>query len=411
MKVRRLRIELGEIEVVLAKHPAIRESIVVLHEESESRKVLVAYIVPRILEATITEQVQQYLYEQLPHYMVPTKVVMLKAFPLTPTGKIDRKALPAPTAPDHREPTFAAPRSELEYTLTTIWQQVLGCKQVSINDNFFALGGDSILSMQIIARARQTRLQLTPKQLFQYQTIAQLAAVARKIVAAPDEHLETSGPVLLTPIQHWFFQQHLPQPQHFNQAVLLQVPASWRLHHLQQVVDAWFVQHDALRLRYERTEQGWQQRLTSVVEAGVVVVLYVDLIRIEAGSQDGAIERVANRVQASLDLQKGPLLRVILFTLGNGQAARLLVVIHHLAVDGVSWRVLLADLQIAMTQLQGKKPIVMPARTTSFQRWAEHLQKLAQSAFDKDRAYWLTVAQIPTGPLPLDKLEELQRIR
>jgi natural product biosynthesis luciferase-like monooxygenase protein/amino acid adenylation domain-containing protein/non-ribosomal peptide synthase protein (TIGR01720 family) len=444
VKLRGFRIELGEIEATLRAYPGLQDAVVMLREENDARKVLVAYVVPTAspLEAHVRESLvperelreatvgaglapalQEYLREQLPDYMIPARVVFLETIPLTPNGKVDRNALP--TISERRESTFVAPRSETERTLATIWQQVLRVRtRVSIHDNFFALGGDSILSMQIIARARQAGLgKLTPKQLFQHQTIAQLATVvepvepvgsrtgASPVPMAPDrwqQEAEASGPVPLTPIQRWFFEQDLPQPQHFNQALMLQVPSNWQLQHLQQVVDGWLMRHDALRLRYERTGADWHQWLVSVEEAGSVPVEHSDLTRIAPDEQASAIEEIANRVQASLHLKLGPLLRVVLFELRHGQPARLLIVIHHLAIDGVSWRVLLEDLQQAMkgvssfTTLCTDEPIALPARTAPFQSWAEHVQTLGQSVLQKDRTYWLKAAQIATISLPLD---------
>jgi amino acid adenylation domain-containing protein/non-ribosomal peptide synthase protein (TIGR01720 family) len=465
IKLHGFRIELGEIEATLQAHPAVQEAVVVLREERQdkdktqplqllsAKKYLIAYVVPAAasLEAPDLEfftavgvgaasALQGYLREQLPEYMVPTSVVFLETMPLTPNGKVDRKALPSPSEHSHHESTFVAPREPVEQTLAAIWQRVLGRgTQVGIHDNFFALGGDSILSLQIIARARQAGLELTSKQIFQHQTIAQLAMVAgplepvgsrvgaSPVPTAPDrwQQAEVIGPVLLTPIQHWFFEQDLPQSQHFNQSVMLQVPATWQRQRLQQVVDAWLIHHDALRLRYEYTEVGWQQRLVSVAEAGRITISHVDLTQIKASEQARTIEDEASRVQASLDLKLGPLLRMVLFELGHGRASRLFIVIHHLAVDGVSWRVLLSDMQMIMegvssfTTLRKGEPTIgdralltTATQTVSFQHWAEHLQVLAQSALlRKEQAYWLRVAQASTAPLPIEQAHRLHDCR
>ncbi|TMC21727.1 MAG: amino acid adenylation domain-containing protein [Chloroflexi bacterium] len=462
IKLHGFRIEIGEIEATLQAHPAVQEAAVILREEGQDRdealslqplsakKYLIAYVVPAAASreagsrgvapggvsgvfpdlsspptpevgaqknlplkeqeswAEATSALQGYLREQLPEYMVPTHIVFLEALPLTANGKVDRKALPVPTTLGRNELTFVAAREPVERTLAAIWEQVLGVRtQVGLHDNFFALGGDSILSMLIVARARQAGLRkLTLKQLFQYPTIAELATVAGPLEEAYElsgEQAEVTGPVPLTPIQHWFFEQDLLQPQHFNQSVMLQVPASWKLQPLQQILDSLLIRHDVLRLRYEHTETGWQQRLVSVAEAGSVTIERLDLTQIAASQHAERIADRANRIQASLDVQLGPLLRVVLFELGNGKPARLLIVIHHLAIDGVSWRVLLEDLQLAMAQLQRDEPIALPAKTVSFQRWAEHLQELAQSApLQKERAYWLRVAQVSTVSLPRD---------
>src|SRR5436305_7074720 len=291
---------------------------------------LVAYIdnTNVVVKNSQGTDLQEHLCERLPNYMVPANVVFLESLPLTPNGKVDRKALEqgiwsaqgtgqgqalsAPTALGSHESTFVAPREPVEHILTTIWQQVLRVRtQVGIHDNFFILGGDSILSLQIIARARQAGLELTPKQLFQHQTIAQLAKVvvpkaSPPVPTAPYPQEEVIGPVPLTPIQHWFFEQNLPQPQHFSQFVVLQVPTMgtglapvyvptapvcW---HFQHTLDAWLVQHDVLRLRYECTETGWQQRLVSSAEAGTVPFEYIDLTQIGASEQASLVEQIAN---------------------------------------------------------------------------------------------------------------------
>jgi non-ribosomal peptide synthase protein (TIGR01720 family) len=349
--------------------------------------------------------------------MLPSSVVELPTLPLTPNGKVDRKALTVmDLAPITQNAGGELADTPLQELLVSIWKEVLHLPQVSIYDNFFALGGDSILSMQVIARARLAGWHLTPKQLFQHQTIAQLATVAEPLGKAhPSEQAqeaEGTGAVPLTPIQHWFFAQDLPQPQHFNQAVLLQVPSSWNQRHLRQVVNAWLLRHAALRLRYERTETGWQQQLVSDTEAGTVTVERRDLTQIAPTEQQSRIEEVASSVQASLDLQHGPLLRLVLFELGNEQASRLLIAIHHLAVDGVSWRILLSEMQVAMNQLSLGEPIVLPATSASFQRWAEQVHQLAQSTLvQKERAYWLRAAQVPTVSLPVGQAHRLHDCR
>ena len=172
---------------------------------------------------------RRFLQERLPEYMVPAAFVLLERLPLTPNGKVDRRALPAPgPARPQLEATYVAPRTAVEAQLAAIWAQVLGLEQVGIDDNFFELGGDSILSIQVIARATQAGLQLTLKQLFQQQTIAALAAVAGTTPTIVAEQGVVQGPVPLTPVQQWFFEQDLVDPHHFNQALLLEVRQALR---------------------------------------------------------------------------------------------------------------------------------------------------------------------------------------
>src|SRR5918992_2510285 len=281
------------------------------------------------------EALRGYLQGKLPPYMVPSAFVVLEALPLTPNGKVDRKALPAPEW-GGAEGAYEAPGTPTEELLVGIWAEVLGQERVGRQDNFFALGGDSILSIQVISRAKQAGLQLTPRQLFQHQSIAELAAVAGVGPGLEAEKGVVSGGVPLTPIQRWFFEQGLPEPQHFNQSVLLEVGAELEPERVQRVVRELLVQHDALRLRFSPAGGQWRQ-VNAGLDEGVSFGV-VDLSGLAEEAQPGVVEAVAAAQQGSLNLEVGPLLRVVLFQLGVERPGRLLLGGHHLAVDGGSWR-------------------------------------------------------------------------
>lgn len=357
--------------------------------------------VQRKLAANLVPQLRHYLEEKLPDYMLPAAFVILKNLPLTSNGKVDRKALPEPGTARPDLPDFVSPRTAIEAQLAEIWSQVLGLEQVGIHDNFFELGGDSILSIQAIAKAKQAGIQLSPKQLFDYPTIAQLAAV---VSTTPDQQTEqgaVTGAVPLTPIQKWFFAQELLDSHHWNQAVLLQLRQKLEPALLAKAVQQLLIHHDTLRLRFECTASGWQQ--VNAAPDEVAPFSHIDLSAMPASEQLSAMEAAATQLQASLDLEKGPILRVALFDFGTKQPSRLLIVIHHLAVDGVSWRILLADLQTAYQQLSRGELISLPAKTTSFQGWAYRLQEYAQSLELKQQMnYWLTALQQPVSLLPVD---------
>jgi non-ribosomal peptide synthase protein (TIGR01720 family) len=348
------------------------------------------------------ELLHHFLKQQLPEYMVPSVLVLLEALPLTPNGKIDRRALPAP---DMARPEWSgalvSPRTPVEEQLAGIWADVLGLPQVGIHDNFFEVGGDSILSIQIIARANQAGLKLTPKQLFQHQTIAELAEVAGTGEANQAEQGLVTGEVLLTPIQRWFFEQELPQPHHWNQAMLLEVPPTLDMALLSQLVQQLLIHHDALRLRFVFSESGWQQ--VNALPDQVVPCTRVDLSALPEAEQRPALEAAAAELQASLNLSEGPLVRVALFDLGPNQPSRLLFVIHHLVVDGVSWRILLEDLQTGYQQLSHGEAMKLPPKTTSFQGWAQRLSEYAQSTvLEQELHYWLAQSRFWVAPLPMD---------
>ena len=403
VKLRGFRIELGEIETVLRRHSGIDEAVVLAREDKPGFKRLVAYVVRKSRNTPTVVQLQEHVKEQLPEYMLPSVLVMLEQLPLTPNGKVDRRALPAPEeAASERGPAYAAPRTEIERALAAIWQDVLRVERVGIYDNFFAYGGDSILSIQIVARARQVGLQLTPKQLFQAQTIAELASVIPATRStAHAEQGRAHGEVRLTPIQRWFFEQDLADRNHFNQSLLLRVPHELNVPLLRQAITHLLEHHDALRLRFTQQDGGWRQFYSA--SNGATLFTEIDLSGLDEEAQRLAIEAEASRSQRSLNLSEGPLLRVVLWKLGEGRANRLLIVAHHLVVDGVSWRILLEDLQCICEQLQRGEKVQLPLKTSSYKEWADRLHEYAQSqAVTAELPYWLTTTSHTAERLPVD---------
>lgn len=415
VKVRGYRIELGEIEAVLQRHPGVREAVVVVQEESRGAgaqaeegagyKRLVAYVIRSQEEVSGMSELRRFVKERLPDYMVPAVIVALNKLPLNPNGKVDRSALPAPEAVQLDEMEhYIAPRTPQEEMLAAIWAQVLRLERVGVHDNFFELGGDSILSMQIVTRARQAQMQITPKQIFQYQTIAELAAVADMASFTPIDSGPVVGTVALTPIQCWFFEQDLPALYHYNQARLLEGSPNLDAALLEEALTHMLRQHDALRLRFSRTEADWKQRNAGPDEKTARLFEQVDLSALPAEQQRQAVETTAAWFQTSLNLEHGPLLQAAFFHLGTDTPSRLLLIIHHLAVDGVSWRILLEDLETAYRQLARGEAVQLPAKTTSFQRWAEQLSAYAQSeTLLRETSYWLDEARQHISPVPRDE--------
>jgi amino acid adenylation domain-containing protein/non-ribosomal peptide synthase protein (TIGR01720 family) len=400
VKIHGFRIELGEIEAALLKHPGVSETAVIVQEDEPDNKRLVAYVVPKHKSAPTSSELRSFLLEWLPEYMVPSFFVQLKALPLTPNGKVNRQMLPAPDAsrPELKE-AYVPPRTPTEEKLANLWAEVLKVERVGIHDNFFELGGDSIISIQIVARAHQVGIEIAPKQLFENQTIAELAAVANLSQGVMAEQGRVTGSVPLTPIQHWFFEQNQPDSHHWNQAVLLQVKQALDPMLLQKALQRSLEHHDALRLRFVNAESGWEQINADFDR--MVPFQYLDLSALSPEQQKAAIEEAATELQTSLNLSEEPLMRVALFNLGDSQ--RLLIVIHHLVVDGVSWRILLEDLQTAYEQLSRGDAIALPSKTTSFKHWAEKLRDYAHSeAVGQEQDYWLAQAQTSVPRLPVD---------
>ncbi|MBV9788698.1 MAG: amino acid adenylation domain-containing protein, partial [Chloroflexi bacterium] len=403
VKIRGYRIEIGEVEAVLAQHEAVREAVVMARADNGSDLRLVAYLVTETDVTPTTEDLRQFMGAKLPAYMVPSAFVVLEALPLSANGKVDRKALPAPDQSNvAHAAAYAAPQNEVEQTLAQIWAEVLRVERVGIHDNFFALGGDSILSIQIIARANQAGLRLTPKQIFQHQTIAELATVADTAPAVVAEQGLVTGAVPLTPIQQHFFAQTLPNRRHFNQTMLLEAGEPLDPAALEQALQQLMLQHDALRLRFHEADSGWIQEHAAPVEQPILTV--IDLHAVPETERVAAIEAAASEIQTSLNLQDGPLFRAALFDLGPEQPQRLFLAVHHLAVDAVSWPILLEDVQAGYVQARKGMAITLPPKTTAFKQWAERLVEYAgSSALLGELPFWLSVAQRKVAALPVDR--------
>ena len=410
LKIRGFRIEPGEIEAVLGRHSGILESVVVIQEDkpgelvasAKTGKRLVAYLVSEGEVATSISELRSYLKEKLPDYMVPSTFVWLDALPRLPNGKVDRSRLPSSEqARFARDGVYVAPGSPRERMLADIWSQVLGVERVGVHDNFFQLGGDSILSIQVVARAHQSGLRLTTKHVFQHQTVAELAMVVQTPQATAPDQCPVNVPLPLTPIQKWFFDQEFTDSHHFNQGVLLQVREELHPSHLQSILERTISHHDALHLRFSREESGWRQVYRG--PSGKQWFSQVDLCGLAAAEQREVLEAAAASAQASLNLVDGPLLRVVLFNLAPHSPRRLLIVIHHLVVDVLSWRILLQDVQTAYDQSRSGQPIGLPAKTTAFTHWAQRLTEYAASdSWRQELQYWVARSVKNSSRLPRD---------
>ena len=408
VKIRGFRIELGEIEAALLQHPEIIQAAVNPWVDDQDNRRLAAYVVfAEAIEggefgtalspfSGVVEGLRSHLLQTLPDYMAPAVFVSLATLPLLPNGKLNRKALPTPIIDEAQDnDALSPPRTATEQQLVKIWQELLR-RPVGIHDNFFELGGDSILAIQSIAKAQQVGLYFSPRDLFQHSTIDQLAAVASQQVSTLAQQSPIVGPVPLTPIQHWFFEQRLQHPHHWNQSVLLTVRQTLQPELLTQALRQLMHHHDALRAVFQQTEAGWRQQYA---EPSDKVPLRV--VRKSVDDVAEAITATAATVQSSFDLSTGPLWQVVYFELETttGPERRLLMVCHHLLVDGLSWRILLGDLQALYQQFSQTGVAQLPPKTFSCQNWIERL-----AATDRQLAlsYWEKVAALSLPPLPQD---------
>ncbi|MGH3801879.1 MAG: condensation domain-containing protein, partial [Pseudonocardiaceae bacterium] len=320
--------------------------------------------------------------------------------PLNHSGKLDRHALPEPSQAIPAAAGYTAPRTDTERVLAQIWSDVLGADKVGAEDNFFQLGGDSILSIQVVSQARRAGLMMMPRDVFAYPTVALLAANVTAGPARVAEQGPVSGAVPLTPIQHWFFHTQPLDPQRFSQSVRLELTGELDQRCLRRALDAVLAHHDGLRMRFQYREGRWCQ---DNPPPGPVALLHQhDLSGVTDADQPRLMDHVIDQVYASFDLAEGPLLRAVLFTGGIQRRPVLFLAAHHLVVDGVSWRILVADLDTAYRQAVAGAAINLGPKTTSLRDWALRLaEHAAAGGCAEELGHWAAVGGDP--PLPTDR--------
>ena len=377
VKIRGYRIECGEVQAALAGLDGVDQAVVIAREDRPGDKRLVGYVTGTADPAGLRAA----LGERLPAYMVPAAVVVLEALPLTVNGKLDTRALPAPEYTDADR--YRAPANAVEEILAGIYAQVLGLERVGVEESFFELGGDSILSMQVVARARAAGVLCRPRDVFVEQTVARLARVAGVADGATGVVDEGVGAVVATPIMCWLAGVEGPVEQ-FNQTMLVQAPAGVTEADVVVVLQALLDRHAMLRLRVaDDGAGGWS---LWVPEAGSV----------DAGGCVHAVEVLSDEALVGARSRLNPAAGVMLSALWVASTGQLVLIIHHLAVDGVSWRIVLEDLNIAWAQHRGGQPVVLPAGGTSFGRWSLLLQEYARRPDVVDLAgVWRQVAGVP----------------
>ena len=380
VKVRGFRIEPGEIAAALLRQGGVAQAAVVAREDAGAGgKRLVGYVVAAAGRGLEPERLRAALAAELPDHMVPGAIVVLEALPLTANGKLDRRALPAP---DLTPAVVRGPRNPVEEVLCGLYAEVLGLARVGIDDNFFALGGDSIMSIQLVNRARKAGLEITPRAVFQHQAVAALAAVARLIEMPQDVRDVATGAAPLTPIMAWLQARGGPIGR-FHQAMLLRVPAGIGEDVLAGALAAVLDHHDALRLRLVTGGAAGADWSLEILPPGAVVAGEV-LRRVAVAGLTGdalsaAMSAAADAAVARLSPQAGRVVEAVWFDGGGAAEGRLLLVIHHLAVDGVSWRILVPDLAAAYAALEGGAVADLGPRGTSYRRWAHELAVQARS--------------------------------
>ena len=395
VKIRGFRIELGEIENQLLKREWIKEAVVVDREDKQGNKYLCAYLVGG-KEMTIQE-LRGYLSKKLPDYMIPAYFMQIEKMPLTLNGKLDRKALPEPDGKINTGVEYAAPKNEIEKKLVKVWTEVLSVEKIGIDDDFFTLGGDSIKAIQVCARLSRYNLKITVSELFANLTIRELSLNANQENKQINQ-TAIEGKVELTAIQRWFFKQEFTNMHHWNQSFMMYSKEGFNEKIINKVFSKIVKHHDALRIVIK--EEGDKIiQYNKGTEDKLFDLSVMDLSNKE--SYQVEIEKEAIKIQSSIDLFDGPLVKLGLFKTKDGD--HLLIAIHHLVVDGISWRVLFEDISTGYRQAINKEEIELPSKTHSFKEWSENIINYAKSSkLLEEIKYWSKIENTKVGEICKD---------
>lgn len=378
VKIRGFRIELGEISNVIRKQKGVKDVVVVAKNDQSNEKNIFAYIIGE--EKLDLIDIKSKIHVDLPEYMIPKYLMQLDEFPITKNGKINKDALPEITINSNSE--FRAANTETEGVLVKVFSEILNVKDISTLDNFYELGGDSIKSIRAIAKLREYGYQITPKEIMELGTIELMSKRVKKINNNVTSHVESEifGYVNETPIYAKFRELQWAKPNYLNQAIILKAKDDININNLEEAMKYTAIHHDMLRATY-RDDKLYIRR----VEWGEVYELRV--CKMEYGTHE-EFNNKANEIQSSMNLMRGPMFKGMV--LNHNDEQYLLIVIHHLAVDGVSMRIVVEDLCRTYDQLINKEEVQFSSKTCSFIDWGNYLQEYTRSnRIKKEIDYWL----------------------
>lgn len=405
VQIRGNRVELGEIETLLFEHPNVKEAIVMMQQEKDhSDPILCAYVIGdrKNLEAELKE----YLKKELPDYMIPIHFIQMESFPLTVNGKIDRKSLPKPIRDAGSSSNYRKPTNSTQQLLVQIWQEVLQHSKIGIDDNFFSLGGDSIKAMQIAARLLQHRKKVAVHHLLEYPTIAALSEYVSEQNESSEQQPIT-GEIPLTPIQKYFFEQKFEDKHHWNQAIMISNEQTWDRVAIGQAFHRLICHHDSLRMRFREVDG----EIQAVIGEPSETFFTIESFQFDEAHAEEKIQEQANRLQGSFDLYRGPLIRLAIFE--TKVRHELLIIIHHLLIDGVSWRILLDDFFYLYRGYVNKEERELPPKTTSYPLWSKRLIEYANSSECLSEVpFWTEMEKRTIQPLfPMDQTWEQSQLQ
>ncbi|MBR5937349.1 MAG: AMP-binding protein, partial [Clostridiales bacterium] len=376
VKIRGFRIELGEIESKIREIEAVKDCAVIARTDASGEKAIYAYYVSE--EELSISEIREELGKTMPDYMIPSYMMRIESIPVTRNGKLDKRALPEIEAGAGRE--YVAPRTEEERILCEAFAKILNVEEVGIKDNFFELGGDSIKAIRIISILRNSGYQTTVKEIMSGKYVERIAGLmTRNANVIEYEQGEVNGVIKKTPIIKTFDSWNLKKPEHCNQSMMINVEGKTD-ENIKAAVEALVKHHDILRAVYRDKE---------LVVLPISESKLCDFYTYDYHGESNAakkIEETCTQIQGSIDLKNGPLVKIAVFETDNDKV--MMFCIHHLAVDGVSWRILIEDFETAVKQLESGDPVVLPKKTASYEMWSEKLEEYGRGLTGGEKEYW-----------------------
>jgi non-ribosomal peptide synthase protein (TIGR01720 family) len=404
-KIRGFRVEPGEIENYLQQHPELKDTAVITVTINNNTDLCAYFTLKEPGHLITIETLRQFLSQGLPDYMIPAYFVRLETLPRTLAGKIDKTRLPKPEIDDRAAgSTYVPARDSLEKILVDTWADTLGMptEKLSITHNFFSLGGDSIKAIQLVSRLRTKKLKLELRDLLTHPTIAGSSPYVKPLETITPS-INITGPIPASPIQKSLFETMFNGlPHHFNQSIMLFAKDGFQEQIVVKIFEELVRHHDALRAVFFAADP-IGGRIPGVEENPPDSYFSLDVLEMPDNDDENYIKQETGRLHRSIDITRGPLVKLAIFRKHSEEKGRhLLMIIHHFIIDGVSWRILLEDFNTAYAHALKKEEITFPAKTSSYKEWLEFLQICAQSPeLASEKKYWLDqAALIPTSSTP-----------
>jgi len=399
VKIRGFRIEIGEIETKLTEWEKMSQVVACVRDTQNQKQVEVYYIKDKNSSCIAPKDIQLYLRKKLPEYMLPSKIIEVENFPLTINGKVDKQLLLAQDYGIKTQRLITNPSSSIEKIILEVWKQVLKIKEIDIDDNFFSLGGDSIMAMQIVTKVKEHGYRISVKDIFQAPTIKNLSKLVKNVDPIADEYITSGSKFPLSPIQSWFFEQSFKDKSQFTQVCVLTIKdPPFNLSLFKYAFKETISAHHAFSLRFRCYRQGWMQIFSPSLGDAIDIEVCDSTQCLELNS---LIKQASLKIQKNFNLEKGPLIRIIIFLGHDNTSVKCLIAIHHLIIDGVSWRIMLEELQANYQKLILSETIMLSKEVTTTQAWIKELKKYSNSTnLEAEEEFWNSMDQYV--PIPVD---------